>query len=84
MNSFYYQTRDTLQYYSSCIATRGVIFSNSHRSNSITGAVSGGWRPLQKPQWFEAFKEVCITGQCISCFDFDTVTNRFFVSIHFL
>ena len=48
-----------MQAYSSSIAARGVIFSNCGRSNSNTGAVSGGWRQLHKPQWFEAFKEVC-------------------------
>lgn len=52
-----WSTRETLQAYSSSIAARGVIFSNCSRSNSTTGAVSGGWRQLHKPQWFEAFKE---------------------------
>ena len=50
--------------YSSSLATRGVIFANIQRSNSSTGSVSGGWRPLHKPQWFEAFREVYISPLC--------------------
>eukprot|EP00112_Aurelia_sp_Birch-Aquarium-sp1_P012789 Seg2695.4 transcript_id=Seg2695.4/GoldUCD/mRNA.D3Y31 product="Cell cycle checkpoint protein RAD17" protein_id=Seg2695.4/GoldUCD/D3Y31 len=52
-----WSTREVMTNYSSSLATRGVIFANSQRSNSTSGSVSGGWRPLHKPQWFEAFKE---------------------------
>lgn len=46
----------------SSIATRGLMFSNTHRvgsSSSVGGASKGGgWRPLHKPQWFEVNKKV--------------------------
>ncbi|XP_065069289.1 cell cycle checkpoint protein RAD17-like isoform X2 [Rhopilema esculentum] len=52
-----WSTRDLMKNYGSSLATRGVIFANHQKSTSSTGAVSRGWKPLNKPQWFHAFKE---------------------------
>ena len=54
------QSRDVMRDYSACLATRGLIFANKRRADPASGGGGGGWRPLHKPQWFEAFKQVGI------------------------
>ncbi|XP_031550526.1 cell cycle checkpoint protein RAD17-like [Actinia tenebrosa] len=60
MMSVEWMHRSSLIPYMSSIATRGLMFSNTHRvgsSSSVGGASKGGWRPLHKPQWFEVNKK---------------------------
>ncbi|XP_057299668.1 cell cycle checkpoint protein RAD17-like isoform X2 [Hydractinia symbiolongicarpus] len=47
--------RNIMADYSASVSMRGIMFANTS-SPSSTGAVSGGWRPLHKPQWFDSFK----------------------------
>lgn len=47
--------RNIMSDYSSSVSMRGIMFANTSTPSS-TGAVSGGWRPLHKPQWFDSFK----------------------------
>ena len=51
------QTRNVMQDYTSSLASRGIMFSNSARALS-TSSSTAGFRPLRKPQWFSAFKQV--------------------------
>lgn len=42
--------------YTSSISMRGIMYSNKRPSS--TGGSGGGWRPLHKPQWYDAVKSM--------------------------
>ncbi|KAM8961738.1 cell cycle checkpoint protein RAD17 [Pelodytes ibericus] len=62
-----WNSRSTLSVYSSSVASRGIIHSNSARAsaNSHTGV---GFKPLHKPQWLMVFKkhqENCLAARSL-------------------
>lgn len=64
-----FQTRDKMANYATCLASRGLMFSNSARARHNNGASSGlGFMPLHKPQWFDTCKQVrTVAGLLLRC-----------------
>eukprot|EP00794_Sanderia_malayensis_P008271 gene8271-9154_t len=50
-----WSSRDIMKDYSCSLTARGLIFANHGKASSSSN--QRGWRPLNKPKWFEIFKE---------------------------
>ncbi|XP_074643529.1 cell cycle checkpoint protein RAD17-like [Tubulanus polymorphus] len=51
-------SRSVMREYSSSVAARGLMFSNSARSLCSSGTTGLGWKPLHKPQWFSVIRKM--------------------------
>jgi len=51
-----WDNRHVMSDYCSSISMRGVMFANNSATKSTKGSVAGGWRPLHKPEYFQAYK----------------------------
>ena len=63
------QHQSSMREYSSCLATRGLIFNGRPGGNS--SSVGRGWRPLHKPQWFDVNRKVIIYYSSYQLFIFN-------------
>lgn len=65
-----WNTRSSLRDYSTSIATRGVMHSNTSRRFAHCQGGGSSFRPLHKPQWFliqKKYRENCLAAKALFC-----------------